>query len=338
MTPPRRSPRIAVLLSPQPPVQQARLVTPASLAATPRRRSLSTRRAPPRSRSRQGASSARSGDTTQTRGSLQDGQDGLRGQTRGSNAGQQEGDSSLRIAGLSVKSRSSLPIPAPAGQREPIGHSAQDHAQAQPTDPSGHLSACQDLSARRSNGPRMQPAARAPVMFGIADHPDSVRETVVPSCADIGDLPVGGKPNRKSITVEAFSGFVPVGAFDSGVRCWWRKFVNQLTDAQILDGHRWADVQGRSIFAASLWGDAADWFSELAGELLVEKNKSKLPEHELLNRLMMEQKARGETYQAYAQRLLNMADSLPSGLSTEANARYAMHTFIKRAYYKYSDE
>ncbi|EGZ29094.1 hypothetical protein PHYSODRAFT_379991, partial [Phytophthora sojae] len=116
-----------------------------------------------------------------------------------------------------------------------------------------------------------------------------------------------------------------------------------------LDSHRWTDVQCRSIFASSLCGDAADWFSEvrafqpgltleLSGEILVEKYKPKLPEHELLNWLMMEQKARGETYQVYAQRLLNMADSLPGGLSTEANARYAMHTFIKRAYYKYSDE
>ncbi|KAE9098596.1 hypothetical protein PF010_g15502 [Phytophthora fragariae] len=53
---------------------------------------------------------------------------------------------------------------------------------------------------------------------------------------------------------------------------------------------------------------------------------------------MAEPKLRAETYQEYAQRLLNMADSLPGGLSAEANARHAMHTFIKRAYFKYADE
>lgn len=53
---------------------------------------------------------------------------------------------------------------------------------------------------------------------------------------------------------------------------------------------------------------------------------------------MLEPKLRQETYQAYAQRLLNMADSLPGGLLVEANARHAMHTFVKRAYFRYSDE
>ncbi|KAE9118010.1 hypothetical protein PF007_g9079 [Phytophthora fragariae] len=188
----------------------------------------------------------------------------------------------------------------------------------------------------------------SPVGFDFADHRGPVREPVVPSFADIGDLTVGDKPNRKNITVDSFSGFLPVSAFNSSVRRWWQKCNNQLTDAQILDHHRWTDVQCRSIFGSSLCGDAADWVSEvrvfqpdltrvLAGETLVEKYKSKLPEHELLNRLMTDQKARGETYQAYAQRLLNMADSLPGGLTIETNARYLMYSFIKRAYYKYSD-
>ncbi|KAJ8577996.1 hypothetical protein ON010_g1208 [Phytophthora cinnamomi] len=53
---------------------------------------------------------------------------------------------------------------------------------------------------------------------------------------------------------------------------------------------------------------------------------------------MAEPKLRTETYQEYAQCLLNMADSLPGGLTEVANARHAMHTFVKRAYFKYADE
>jgi hypothetical protein len=125
--------------------------------------------------------------------------------------------------------------------------------------------------------------------------------------------------------------------------------MDQLVDAQIVDGHRWGDIQCRSIFASSLRGDAADWYSEArmnhtdlslekAGAMLVAKFKSKLPEQELMSRIMAEPKRRQESYQEYAQRLLNMADSLPGGLAVEANARQAVHTFIKRAYYKYTDE
>ncbi|EGZ11651.1 hypothetical protein PHYSODRAFT_517965, partial [Phytophthora sojae] len=107
-----------------------------------------------------------------------------------------------------------------------------------------------------------------------------------------------------------------------------------------LDGHRWSDVRCRSIFAASLTGNAVDRYSELrmmhsdltllrAGSRLIEKYKSKLPEQELMSRIMLEPKRRHEPCQEYAQRLLNMADSLPGGLAVEANARQAIHSFIK---------
>lgn len=190
------------------------------------------------------------------------------------------------------------------------------------------------------------PPSRPPSMFQF---PDLQPRLSQPDRSAIDDLPSGGKPNRKNITVEAFSGSVPVGKFDSGVRRWWRQFQDQLTDSQVLDGHRWSDLQCRSLFAASLRGDAADWYSvlraqrrdltlSLAGQLLIDKYKSKIPEQELLRRIMLEPKQRDETYQAYAQRLLNMAESLPGGLSVAANARQALHTFIKRAYYRYTDE
>jgi hypothetical protein len=101
--------------------------------------------------------------------------------------------------------------------------------------------------------------------------------------------------------VELFSGAVPLSGFDSGVLRWLLKFMDQLTDAPILDGHQWPDIQCRSIFASTLTCDAADWYSELlsvhpeltlelAGSLLVRQFKTKLPEQELMARIMVESK------------------------------------------------
>ncbi|KAG6617133.1 Farnesyl diphosphate synthase [Phytophthora cinnamomi] len=89
----------------------------------------------------------------------------------------------------------------------------------------------------------------------VADGADGARASA--AAREVGRLRTGGKPSRKSITLEEFSGLIRPGAFDAGVRRWWRKFQDQLADAQILDGHRWNDPQRRSIFAASLSGNAA---------------------------------------------------------------------------------
>ncbi|OWZ20849.1 LOW QUALITY PROTEIN: hypothetical protein PHMEG_0004690 [Phytophthora megakarya] len=136
---------------------------------------------------------------------------------------------------------------------------------------------------------------------------------------------MGGSPSRKIITVNFFL----------------------VSLRPIINGHRWSDIQYRRLLEASL--DAADWFSEIrstlsdltlqtASKLLVEKYKRSLPEQELINRIMAEPKRHQETYQEYAQRLLNMVDSLPRGLAVDANGRQALHTFIKRTYYKYTYE
>ncbi|KAJ8523749.1 hypothetical protein ON010_g17369 [Phytophthora cinnamomi] len=140
----------------------------------------------------------------------------------------------------------------------------------------------------------------------FADGADGTR--VSATAREVGRLGPSGKPSRKNITLEEFSGLVRPGAFDAGVRRWWRKFQDQLADAQMLDGHRWNDLQCHSIFAASLSGDAADWYSEVrvfvpnltletAARMLVDRFKSKLPEQELLRRIMDEHKIRQETYQ-----------------------------------------
>jgi hypothetical protein len=190
-----------------------------------------------------------------------------------------------------------------------------------------------------------QAAMNSASVFQFPDQPTPEHvASASPLAPEVSLLPIGGKPNRKNITVELFSGAVPLGGFDSGVRRWLRKFMVQLTDAQILDGHRWPDIQCRRIFASTLTGDAVDWYSELrsvhpeltlelAGSLLVQQFKTKLPEQELMARIMVEAKQPQETYQAFAQRLLVMADPLPGGVSVEANARQAVHMFMKHAYY-----
>lgn len=104
------------------------------------------------------------------------------------------------------------------------------------------------------------PASIPAQVFQFPDLPTPSPSMPVPS-PDVDLLPPGGKPSRKNLTIELFSGAVPIGGFDSGVRRWWSKFLDQLSDAQIIDGHKWSDVQCRSLFAGSLTGDAAVWYS-----------------------------------------------------------------------------
>ena len=77
---------------------------------------------------------------------------------------------------------------------------------------------------------------------------------------------------------------------------------------------------------------------EHCGKLLIEQYRTKVPEQALREILMTERKLREETYQDYAQRLLEIASGLPDGLHNDVNVRPAMQTFISRAYPKYTDE
>ncbi|KAE9064853.1 hypothetical protein PF007_g29047, partial [Phytophthora fragariae] len=162
-------------------------------------------------------------------------------------------------------------------------------------------------------------------------------------------LPAGGKPSCKNITIASFTGRVEPGVLDSGGRKWWRQFNDQLIDAQVFDGHRWTDLQQRSVLSASLSDLAADWFIRLkqdspsvsvqeAGKLLILQFSSPLGENVLRKTLTEAKKRRVETYMEYAGRLLDIADSLPGGSSLETNSRQAVYAFVEHAHPAYEKD
>jgi hypothetical protein len=159
-------------------------------------------------------------------------------------------------------------------------------------------------------------------------------------------LPFGGKPNRKNITVPAFSGRVSGDDFDAGARRWWNEFTDQVEGAQHLEGRQWTEDQKLTILQSSLTGDAANWFREYkgrqditsleqAGKQLVKRFRSQLREQDIRAAIAVAGKRRSETYSEYADRLLSMVDALPGGTAIDMNVRAALSTFVDRAYPKF---
>ncbi|RLN95730.1 hypothetical protein BBJ28_00023160 [Nothophytophthora sp. Chile5] len=160
---------------------------------------------------------------------------------------------------------------------------------------------------------------------------------------EVRSLPLGGAVNRKNLTIELFTGKVPSGAFDSGVRTWWRRFSHQLLLAQAMAGRRWTPLQQKGVFESSLSEDADEWFQAFkfqrpnaslrkCGSALVQQFKCDLSEQEILITLIKEPKRASETYRQYAYRLIAIADALPGGTARRSNTRQALQTFVKRAY------
>ncbi|KAE9275669.1 hypothetical protein PF008_g29298 [Phytophthora fragariae] len=159
----------------------------------------------------------------------------------------------------------------------------------------------------------------------------------------VRNLSRSGKADRKNMTIEQFSGTTPVKAFDSCVRGWWGEFSKQLLQAQVMSNCRWSKLQCKGVFESSLTGDAREWFNSFrtyhpsvslaeCGHALIEEFKNPLSEQEIMRLLITERKRPSETYRQFADRLLNMADSLPGGVGMSANARHALHTFVQHAY------
>ncbi|GMF44636.1 unnamed protein product [Phytophthora fragariaefolia] len=84
------------------------------------------------------------------------------------------------------------------------------------------------------------------------------------------------KIDLKNVKMAPFSGLVPTGAYDSGVRDWWEQFSDQLEGAQ--------------------------------------------------------RKRAAETYQEYADRLLQMSDGLTGDIANSANVQNALGTFLRLAW------
>ncbi|KAI9982359.1 hypothetical protein PInf_008291 [Phytophthora infestans] len=105
------------------------------------------------------------------------------------------------------------------------------------------------------------------------------------------------KIDLRNVKSETFSGAVPPGAYDSGVRDWWE----QLADQE-------------------------------AGNALVAKFRPNLTDQEITARIYSEGKRASETYQEYADRLVQMADGVTGGVTQSSNAHHALGTFLRLAW------
>ncbi|OWZ11130.1 hypothetical protein PHMEG_00015899 [Phytophthora megakarya] len=143
--------------------------------------------------------------------------------------------------------------------------------------------------------------------------------------------------------MEKFSGAVPHGAYDSGVRDWWDQFADQVDDAQILVGQEWSEAAKKSVLSIFLSDTVRRWLKifrtghptatfEDTGNALVKKFRPNLTDQEITARIYSEGKRASETYQEYADRLLRMADGLSGGITNVANAQHALGTFLRLAW------
>ncbi|KAJ8555060.1 hypothetical protein ON010_g9423 [Phytophthora cinnamomi] len=181
-------------------------------------------------------------------------------------------------------------------------------------------------------------------------------------------LPLGGKPSRKNITIAPFIGRVSPGALDSGVRKWWRRFYDQLIEAQVFDDHRRTSMQHGSVLSGSLTDLAADLFIhakdheptmpiETAGRLLVSQCSSPLSENTLQRTLIDTRKRRVETYAvlegdavssstarsptSFLQNMLLVSSTLPTHclvVRWMPPTRQAVYSFAEHAHPKYEQD
>ncbi|KAE9356661.1 hypothetical protein PF008_g3515 [Phytophthora fragariae] len=163
------------------------------------------------------------------------------------------------------------------------------------------------------------PASTTPQFTGPSPMDPSPTAATTSMEEELQQLPLGGRPNRKHITVQPFSGRAVPGALDTGFR---------------------------SFLSGPLCDLAADWFIhfkrenptttlEAAGHCLAAQFRSPLRESALRRALMEMRKRRAETYSEYASRLMDAADSLPGGVEDETNCRQAVYAFVEHAHPKF---
>lgn len=191
-------------------------------------------------------------------------------------------------------------------------------------------------------------AAQAPMpraVVGGAPEPDDEPNPAT-NAAVGGDDGTGKRTEKvdlRNVKADAFSGAVPPGAYDSGVRDWWEQFADQVEDAQVLAGQDWTENVKKSALSIFLTGSARRWLRsyrkehpnatfEEAGDALVARFRPNLTDQEITARIYTEGKRASETYQEYADRLLQMADGLTGGISNGANVQHALGTFLRLAW------
>ncbi|GMF30608.1 unnamed protein product [Phytophthora fragariaefolia] len=141
---------------------------------------------------------------------------------------------------------------------------------------------------------------------------------------DAGGEKRTAKIDLKNVKMTSLSGVVPPGAYDSGGREWWEQFADQLEDAQVHAGQEWSSTVKKSALSIILTGSARRWLQtfraehplasfEETGNALVAKFRPNLMDQEITARIYSEGIRAAETYQEYADRLLQMADGLTGG-------------------------
>ncbi|KAE9275530.1 hypothetical protein PR003_g29311 [Phytophthora rubi] len=147
------------------------------------------------------------------------------------------------------------------------------------------------------------PASTTPQFTGPSPMDPSPTAATTYMEEELQQLPLGGRPNRKHITLRSFL---------SGPLCdlaadWFIHFKRENPTTTL----------------------------EAAGHCLVAQFSSPLRESALRRALMEMRKRRAETYSEYASRLMDAADSLPGGVEDETNCRQAVYAFVEHAHPKF---
>ncbi|KAG6576248.1 Zea mays Retrotransposon Opie-2 [Phytophthora cinnamomi] len=136
----------------------------------------------------------------------------------------------------------------------------------------------------------------------------STSSTATPAAPPSAPVPDHEKKNGKTylrnIEVNAFSGAVQSGDFDTKAREFRDELDEQIADAQVLAGQGWSDEVTKTILKTFLTGMAP---------LLLGVD--------IADRIKNERKRLNETYREFADRLLPMTDTLEGGKTQRANTK-----------------
>ncbi|KAF4138654.1 hypothetical protein GN958_ATG12159 [Phytophthora infestans] len=187
--------------------------------------------------------------------------------------------------------------------------------------------------------PALPPAVQAAPLAaarGAHEPDDEPNPALIAGVGDERTTKRTEKVDLRNVKSEAFSGAVPPGAYDSG-------FADQVEDAQVLAGQEWTESVKKSALSVFLTGSARRWLRsyrkehpaatfEEAGVALIDRFRLNLTDQEITARIYSEGKRASETYQEYADRLLQMSDGLTGGIGNAASVQHALGTFLRLAW------
>ncbi|KAG1701000.1 hypothetical protein DVH05_011245 [Phytophthora capsici] len=96
--------------------------------------------------------------------------------------------------------------------------------------------AAQDVPGLDPAQPPAVQAAPHAAARGAREPDDEPNPALIAGVGEEGTRKRTEKVDLRNVKSEAFSGAVPPGAYDSGVRDWWEQFADQVEDAQISPG------------------------------------------------------------------------------------------------------